>query len=101
MASNSLKTNPVLISSALSSYKQNAGLGSFQTVILKKIEWLSPANPGDTANIVDPTTGNIIQPFTCETAGQSQLIDWSPRPLRVSDFAVPVISSGELVITLV
>jgi hypothetical protein len=98
---NSLNQNPLLINSTMTSYKAAtlASQGSFQYLLIEKIEWLSPATIGDGLTITD-NQGNILISCVCEAALQSQIFDWTAKPKRWADFNVPTIGSGTLRIWL-
>ena len=100
--SNTLTQNPLLINTPTTqSYKAAtlAALGSFQYLLIEKIEWQSPANIGDSLLITDGQNNTLLS-ATCEVALQSQIWDWTPKPKRWSDFNVPTIMSGTLRIWL-
>jgi hypothetical protein len=100
---NSLLVNPVKIDTFMStSFKAQTltSLGSFQTLRVEKVYWENPANIGDIVTIVDPISGSALLPLRCEVAGQSQVVDWTPKPHLWSDFEVSQITSGTLYIWL-
>jgi hypothetical protein len=99
---NSLTQNPLLINAQTTqSYKAAtlAALGSFQYLLIEKIEWQSPATIADSLLITD-NQGNTLLSATCETALQSQIWDWTAKPKRWADFNVPTLASGILRIWL-
>lgn len=100
--SNSIYTNPVIITTALGSYKAAiaSALGSFYEIRIQKIEWYMPVTVGDTYSINDPISNAVIAQGSCEVAAQSQVLDWTPQPRLVADFSVPQISSGTLIVYL-
>jgi hypothetical protein len=65
---------------------------------IEKWEWFSPATVGDQVVIIDPQDGAERLRLRCELAGQSQVIDWTSHPKLFSDFAVPQLDSGTLLI---
>lgn len=104
---NALTQNPIIITTPmLTSYKSqtntpgSGGLGAFNYLLVEKIYWMTPVAIGDTAAITDPTTGNILLNLRCEAAGQSQIVDWSAKPRRWSDFITSSVSSGTLYLYL-
>jgi hypothetical protein len=99
---NSLTQNPLLINAPTTqSYKAAtlAALGSFQYLLIEKIEWQSPATIGDSLVITD-NQNNVLLSCTAEVALQSQIFDWTAKPKRWADFNVPTIGSGTLRIWL-
>jgi hypothetical protein len=71
-------------------------IGSPLSLRVTKIEWYNPVAQGDTVTIIDPGDGHDLVDFTCEVAGQSQIIDWNANPILWRDFEVSQISSGTL-----
>ena len=96
---NTYTSNPILINTAMpEGWKAEvaSSLGSPLMLKILKIEWYSPVAEGDTVNIQDPENGLDLLDFTCETAGQSQIVDFTARPLLWRDFNVYHISSGTI-----
>lgn len=98
MATYTATTNPMIITSA-------ATVVATRPFLVKRIEWLSPAAPGDRLVVAD-LTPNIIVEGTCEVSLQSQILWSGPQKLtlpgRVStptgSWQVSTISSGSLLI---
>ena len=104
---NSYLQNPVIINTAMASgYKAltatvgAGGLGTFSTLLIEKIYWENPITLGDTVNVEDPITGQTLIALRCESAGISQVFDWTAKPKRWADFEVNQISSGTLYVYL-
>ena len=100
---NALLQNPIIIMAAMAaSYKSATatqgptGLGAFTYLLIEKIYWYDPITAGDTVTIVDPITGALLLGCRCESAGISQVFDWTAKPKRWQDFVVNQISSGYL-----
>jgi hypothetical protein len=105
--SNALTQNPLIIASPMAQKYKAAtntvgagGLGAFSYLLIEKVIWETPANIGDTVQITDPDTGNVLLPMTCEAANISQVFDWTAKPKRWRDFIVGQISSGTLYVYL-
>ena len=93
-------SNPILIDTAFTEgWKAEVAttLGSPLTLLVTKVEWLSPVTIGDKVIILDTSqlTTNLLD-YTCEVALQSQIFDWTARPIRWRDFQVTQIDSGTL-----
>jgi hypothetical protein len=104
---NSYLQNPVIINTnmtqgykALTATQGPTGLGAFTYLRIEKVYWENPGTIGDTVNIEDPVTGNVLLVLRCEVANQSQIVDWTAKPKRWSDFEVNTISSGTLYLYL-
>jgi hypothetical protein len=95
---NNLNVNPAVFTTTSGSYKAavSASQGTFLTVLVEKIYFFNPNAVGDTALITDPNTGETLLRLRCEVANQSQLVDWTAKPKRWADFAVPELDSGTL-----
>jgi hypothetical protein len=96
---NNLLANPMQISGSMaSSYKTAtaSALGTLRTLKVEKLEWLSPGTVGDTIVIGDPISGLELANFVCETALQSQLLDWTANPKLWQDFEINSFPSGTL-----
>src|SRR5277367_498496 len=96
---NVITANPMVITGSMAtSYKaqlaaavpnagiQNGSYGTLHTLLIDRIEWLSPATIGDTITIGDPVSGATLDKFVCETALQSQVHDFSPYQRIWTDF---------------
>jgi len=77
------------------------GVGSQLTIRIAKIYWENPGTIGDTFVIEDPISSLILWTGRCEVANQSQLFDWTARPLIWQDFCVPTLASGTLYISVI
>lgn len=108
---NNLVANPMVITGSLAtSYKtqlaaaspnagvQNTSYGTLHTLLVDRIEWLSPATIGDSVTIGDPNSGAVLDKFVCETALQSQVHDFSPYSRLWNDFEINSMPSGTLYI---
>lgn len=98
-----LLVNPLVITATMASgYKAStlAALGSFQYLLVEKLYWYKPVTPGDQCVVEELTAGNILAQFNCETANNSQLIDWTAKPKRWADFQVTKLDSGVLYVYL-
>jgi hypothetical protein len=108
---NNLVANPMVITGSLAtSYKaqlaaanpgagiNNTSFGTLHTLLVDRIEWLSPATIGDTVTIGDPVSGAVLDKFVCETALQSQVHDFTPYPRVWQDFELNSMPSGTLYI---
>jgi len=93
-------SNPILIDTAFSEgWKAEvaATLGSPLTLMVTKVEWYKPVTIGDQVKILDTSQASTdLLDFTCETALQSQVMDWTARPILWRDFQVTQIDSGVL-----
>jgi hypothetical protein len=101
--------NPLIITSSMAtSYKtqlaaaspnagkNNTSYGTLTSLLIEKIEWLSPVTVGDSIVIGDPQSGLNLLTLVCETALQSQIIDWTSNPKLWLDFEINQFSSGTL-----
>lgn len=98
-----LLVNPIVITAPMGAgYKAStsAALGSFQYLLVEKLYWLNPVTVGDLVVIEDLIAGNTLAEMRCETAGNSQMIDWTAKPKRWADFQVTTLGSGTLFIYL-
>lgn len=97
---NRLNTNPIMLTGTQTSYKAavSATLGTLFTLKVTKIYWYNPTTIGDVALITDPQSGQELLRLRCETANQSQLVDWSAHPKLWRDFAAIQVDSGDLYI---
>ena len=92
-------SNPILIDSPMTeSWKMEVAnsLGSPLTLQIVKVEYYKPVTIGDTVTIVNASNGQNLLDFTCEVALQSQIVDFTAKPLLWSDFSVTRIDSGIL-----
>lgn len=99
--SNNLTSNPIVITGSMaSSYKASvaASLGTLFTLVVEKIYWENPATPGDQVLIGDPGSGQTLLNLRCETANQSQIVDWTANPRLWRDFEINTFNSGTLYI---
>lgn len=100
MATN-LFTNPMVITGSLAqSYKTSVAsqIGTLFTLVVEKIYWENPTNVGDQVLIGDPASGATLLNLRCETANQSQIIDWTANPKVWRDFEINTFNSGTLFI---
>jgi len=99
---NSLNTNPIVISQTQTAYKPAVltSQGSFITLRIIKVYWENPTNIGDTFVIQDPASGHTWLTGRCEVANQSQIFDFTAKPLLWKDFEVLTLASGTLYIYL-
>ena len=96
---NNLLANPMQISGSMAQgYKAAtaASLGTLRTLVVEKLEWLSPATIGDTIVIGDPVSGLELAKFVCEVALQTQILDWTANPRIWQDFEINSFPSGTL-----
>jgi len=99
--SNLLNQNPIILTATLASYKAAVATSQGSTIgplRVTKVYWLDPATIGDQAILVDPRTGNVLEQFRCEVAGQSQIIH--PKVPLWKDFELLQIDSGTIEISL-
>jgi hypothetical protein len=98
---NNLLANPMVITSSMSQgYKAAtaSALGSPTLLKIEKIYWENPANSGDTISIGDPASGLILLVLRCESANQSQIVDFTANPKLWRDFEINSVPSGTLYI---
>lgn len=97
--SNSLFTNPIILTSTQTSYKAAIAtvLGTLSVLRVARVEWFAPAAIGHTALIIDPASGKEWLRFTCEVALQSQIL---PVNELWSDWACDQLDSGTLKLSL-
>lgn len=98
---NNLLANPMVLTSSMSQgYKAAtaSALGTLRTLIVEKIYWFNPAVAGDQINIGDPISGLTLLNLRCESANQSQVIDWTANPKLWQDFEIDTFNSGTLYI---
>ena len=96
---NVVTTNPIVLVSALPSYRNAPGAGMQNTpFFVERVEWLSPVNIGDTFQLTDANS-NVVAVGVCEVALQSQIFPLRPRRL-VKDIQLVQISSGTLYVWL-
>jgi len=98
---NVLNRNPIVIDSALTSYKAGvaSSLGTLFTLIVTKIRWVGPAAVGDQVIIDDPQGGAQLAVLRNTVANGPDIeVDYSASPRLWSDFSVAQISSGKLYI---
>ena len=67
------------------------------TTVLRKLYWENPTNAGDTVVIQDGSANEQIT-LRCESANQSQVIDFNPEGLRIAGYKVSTLASGNLYI---
>lgn len=93
---NSLTTNPISLTTTQTSYKGAvaSSLGTLFTLRIQKVYWYDPNAVGDVVLIIDPGSGIELLRLRCETAGQSQVIDWTNSPKLWRDFACDQLDSG-------
>lgn len=96
---NNFNANPLRITNAFQSYKSQVAsiLGTLFSFRFTKFYWEDPTNSGDQCLIVG-SNGLDILTLRCESANQSQFVDWTAGPLLVQDFSVPQLDSGTLYI---
>jgi hypothetical protein len=95
---NGFSSNPIKVDTPFStSYKTAAGaLPTNSELNLLEVYWLNPATIGDTFSMTTVDGNMILATGRCEVANQSQLFQMYGK--RISDFAVPTLSSGTLYI---
>jgi len=107
--SNSITSNPILLTASLPSYKSalaaavpnagknNASYGTLQTLTILKIRW---TNPGisQTLSIGDPISGTILELLKSDTTGEDVVEDFTANPVLWQDFSVDVWNGGSLLI---
>jgi hypothetical protein len=95
---NLLTRNPIVLTTTQTSYKAAvaATLGTLFTLMIEKVYWEDPITVGDGVLIESPDSGAELLTLRCETAGQSQVIDWTNKPKLWRDFACVQMDSGSL-----
>lgn len=90
----------VITGSMAQGYKASvaASLGTLFTLKVEKVYWKSPVAQNDQVTIGDPASGLTLLNLNCESAGQSQIVDWTADPKIWRDFEINRFDSGTLYI---
>jgi hypothetical protein len=97
--SNNVGTNPIKIDTVFSTfYKAIPGAmpSGGMELQLQEVHWCNPANVGDSFSLTTVDGNTILATGRCDIAGQSQVIQMYRK--RITDFAVPTLTSGTLFI---
>lgn len=96
---NILTSNPIIITSVMSSsFKSQvaASLGTLFTLRVEKIYWENAVTTGHRAIIIDPQSGNQLASFYNVANGSDYVADYTPNPRLWADFMVNQLDSGTL-----
>ena len=99
--SNSLLTNPIILDSALPSFKAAVAstLGTKFTLVVTKLQW---ANPGasHSLTITDPNSGSVLAQLDSDASSADVVQDWTAYPKIVDDFSIGAPAAGKLFVYL-
>lgn len=99
--SNSLLTNPIVLDSALPSFKAAVAstLGVQFTLVVTRLQWATPG-ASHTLTITDPASGTVLAQLDSDASSADVEMDWTAYPRIWDNFSIGAPAAGKLYVYL-